>query len=105
MQIRPIEIKVMLYALKELAAACDNVGTVFLLSKETRAIASFSLNLYIKLQKKVISRLGKDEKKPIKLSFEYYEAYLLEKYLMRYNAHNNIHTIQTIINDLNQKLA
>ncbi|URC13964.1 hypothetical protein [Flavobacterium sp. B183] len=58
--------------------------------------------------KKTISKIGTNDK--FKLSLEYYEAHFLEQYLMHKMSYvskyeSSYHSIQSVINDLNQKLA
>lgn len=56
-----------------------------------------------KLLKKQLAK--RHETKPFKVSFEYFEAHTLEKFLIMCNRFQEQHYVQTVINKLNQKLA
>lgn len=73
------------------------------ITKSERATVNILELLSMKLLKKQISK--RHEKKAFKITFEYYEAYFLEKYLLAFNKEHNEHYIQTVIDKLNQKLA
>lgn len=76
--------------------------------RASRIAENILQNLHKKLLKKTISKL--DCPGSFKLTLEYYEAHFLEQYLLHkikevFKYGYPYHAIQSVINDLNQKLA
>lgn len=103
-----IDIKISFNQLTYINDCFAEMETQISSDRAARISHNILVNIHKKLLKKTISKIGSKDK--FKLSLEYYEAHFLEQYLIhkikyvsKYEvAHNSI---QSIINDLNQKLA
>lgn len=103
-----IEVKVTLNQLSYINDCFAELEKPALINRDSRVAENILQNLYKKLLKKTISKIGTTDK--FKLSLEYYEAHFLEQYLIhcmkRISKYGHAYaSIQNIINDLNQKLA
>ena len=103
-----VEIKITFNQLSYMNDCFAEMETTKESRRETKITQNILQNLHKKLLKKTISKIGTVDK--FKLTLEYYEAHFLEQYLMycmkQISKYEHIHnSIQSIINDLNQKLA
>lgn len=94
-EITGIELNNVLEALKELN---PNV-----LGQYLKVAVSILEVVAEKLLKKQIAK--RHEVSPFKLRLEYFEAYFLREYLIKYNTVWKTYYVQTVINKLDQKLA
>lgn len=95
-----IKIEVTPDTLKDLNQVLSLITTIGLLNKIQLSVLQ---KVAAKLIKKAFSIPNRNNK--YSLNIEYYQAHYLEEFLLSFNSENNVHSIQTVINDLNQKLA
>ncbi|WP_268848123.1 hypothetical protein [Flavobacterium aestivum] len=103
-----IEIKISFTQLTYLNDCFAEMETPISSERVSRISYNILFNLHKKLLKKTINKIGVKDK--FKLSLEYYEGHFLEQYLLHkieYVSKYELayHSIQSVINDLNQKLA
>ena len=72
-------------------------------NRESKVIRSVLIEIYTSFVKKAIEKAGTRQK--IKITLKYFQAHFLEQLLIETNNRSYIHEIQTVINQLNQKLA
>lgn len=103
-----IEIKISFNQLTYINDCFAEMDKPNLITRESKVAKNILENLHKKLLKKTISKIGMKDK--FKLTLEYYEADFLEKYLIYsmkqiFKSGHAYNSLQSIINDLNQKLA
>lgn len=107
-RVNMIEIKITPIQLSYINDCFAEMEKPMLCNRESKVTKNILDNLYKKLLKKAINKVGSTDK--FKLSLEFFEAHFLERYLLhcigRVSKYSHaFNTIQSIINDLNQKLA
>lgn len=102
MEIQPIKTEITISQLRCINAVIEPIS-IRLHTRHTKVALSVLQPLFKVLKKKEIDK--NHIKKPFTLKLKYYEAHYLEQLLIDLNAIENSHQIQTVINQLNQKLA